>query len=219
MASTTATQHSLPPTTYEPRKPVPVKKTSTAQRIVLSDLTPNNIGQLRMINSVLFPVRFSEKWYKDVLSVDSSQVCKFALFNDIPVANVCCRFDRDDQKGTVKVYIMTLGCLAPYRRLGIASKLLNHVLDVAGPGKTVHLIDKTASVPSPVKNKEGKDIVQEPIKEAKAVDSIFLHVQTGNDEAKAFYEKHGFTEVEMLPEYYKIGIEPRSAWLLEKMTD
>jgi hypothetical protein len=45
-----------------------------------------------------------------------------ALFNDIPVGNVCCKFEKED-KDTVKLYIMTLGCLAPYRRLGIATKV------------------------------------------------------------------------------------------------
>lgn len=45
-----------------------------------------------------------------------------ALFNDIPVANVCCRFEHDG-RDSVKLYIMTLGTLAPYRSLGIATKV------------------------------------------------------------------------------------------------
>lgn len=46
-------------------------------RIDLADLTRNNIGQLRKLNSALFPVRFSERWYKDVLEEDVKQVCKY----------------------------------------------------------------------------------------------------------------------------------------------
>jgi hypothetical protein len=94
-----------------------------------------------------------------------------------------------------------------------------HVLEVAGPGQNVSLLDFDAPAPKPKKNKDGKDIPQDPIKKTVTVTSVFLHVQTGNEEAKAFYEKLGFKETAMLPEYYKIGIQPRSAWLLEKKAE
>lgn len=38
-------------------------------RIALGELNPNNVGQLRKLNSVLFPVHYSDKFYKEVLDV------------------------------------------------------------------------------------------------------------------------------------------------------
>lgn len=40
-----------------------------------------------------------------------------AYYNDIVVGAVCCRVDTSDNAR--RLYIMTLGCLAPYRRHGI----------------------------------------------------------------------------------------------------
>lgn len=44
-----------------------------------------------------------------------------AYFCDVPVGAVCCRFEDDTTNNTTthKLYIMTLGVLAPYRQLGI----------------------------------------------------------------------------------------------------
>lgn len=45
-----------------------------------------------------------------------------AYYNDIVVGAVCCRVDKSDNSR--RLYIMTLGCLAPYRRLGIGKTIL-----------------------------------------------------------------------------------------------
>ncbi len=50
-----------------------------------------------------------------------------AYYNDIIVGAVCCRIDVID--GQRRLYIMTLGCLAPYRGRGIGTKMLEHVLN------------------------------------------------------------------------------------------
>jgi hypothetical protein len=41
-----------------------------------------------------------------------------AYYNDICVGSIACRLEKKDG-GSVRLYIMTLGVLAPYRRLGI----------------------------------------------------------------------------------------------------
>ncbi|XP_076030595.1 putative N-acetyltransferase san isoform X2 [Oratosquilla oratoria] len=61
-----------------------------------------------------------------------------AYYNDIVVGAVCCRVNVTD--GQRKLYIMTLGCLAPYRRLGIGTKMLQHVLNYVEKDGNFHSI-------------------------------------------------------------------------------
>lgn len=85
---------------------------------------------------------------------------------------------------------MTLGCLASYRRLGIGTKMVEHVL---------------AYVES--KNEKCQD-------DQKFV-SIFLHVQVNNEDAIEFYKRFGFEIVETRKNYYK-RIDPPDAHVLSK---
>lgn len=66
---------SLPPTSYQPRAAAPLES-SSSRNIDLANLTPNNIGQLRKLNSVLLPVRYSEQFYKDALKPERRDICK-----------------------------------------------------------------------------------------------------------------------------------------------
>lgn len=47
-----------------------------------------------------------------------------AYFNDLVVGGVCCRVEVDGEQK--RLYIMTLGVLAPYRRYGIGMDLKKH---------------------------------------------------------------------------------------------
>jgi hypothetical protein len=42
---------------------------SSSRTITLDDLTAQNIGLLKKLNAVLFPVPYSEKFYKESLNV------------------------------------------------------------------------------------------------------------------------------------------------------
>lgn len=99
---------------------------STYSRIDLGDVTPHNLKLLKKVNAVVFPVMYHDKFYKDVL--EAGPWAKLAYYNDIVVGAVCCRLDTDAKTGSRKLYIMTLGCLAQYRRLGIGTTMLEHVL-------------------------------------------------------------------------------------------
>lgn len=100
-------------------------------QIDLGEVTQHNIKVLKKINQVVFPVVYHDNFYKDVL--EAGELAKLAFYNDIVVGAVCCRNDTSTSAtgdSTRKLYIMTLGCLAPYRRLGIGSVMVEHVMDI-----------------------------------------------------------------------------------------
>lgn len=153
----------------------------------------------------------------------------------MPVGNLCCRYEyswpsdsSDSTVPTVNIYIMTLGVLAPYRRLGIAKKLISHLITVAGPGTDLDLPNPDPAVAAKEKaakqdnkktnDKAGSTTAAKPPRPTKKfrVESLYLHVQTTNAEARDFYKAQGFTEEETIEEYYRKGVEPRSAVLLVK---
>ncbi|KZT26750.1 acyl-CoA N-acyltransferase [Neolentinus lepideus HHB14362 ss-1] len=146
--------------------------TTTTSKVSFASLTPNNLGTVRKLNTVLFPIKYSDKFYRDILAPELEDFCKLIYYNDIPVGIICCRLENQSD-GTVKLYIMTMGVLAPYRSLGLGSKGLEAILSAAAA------------------NSKPK------------ISHVHLHVQISNTEAKRFYERHGFTEVRVHENYYK----------------
>ncbi|KAF9278348.1 N-alpha-acetyltransferase 50 [Mortierella antarctica] len=160
-------------------------KNNAAFRMSLGDITPNNVGQLKRLNVVLFPVVYAPSFYKEILEV--GEFAKIIYFNDVCVGGVCCRKETVAGSATQNLYIATLGVLAPYRRLGLGSKLLNHILEMATEASTTPKVSK-----------------------------IYLHVQVGNEEALEFYKKHGFEVAEKCENYYP-QFEVKDAYKLEKV--
>lgn len=80
------------------------------------------------MNSVLFPIKYSEKFYSDILLPDVEDFCKLSVYkyvfprlsaktitpavyyNDIPVGTICCRIET--KNGTSHLYLLTMGVLA-----------------------------------------------------------------------------------------------------------
>lgn len=189
---------------------VPLPANAEKCKCRFANVTKDNIGQLRRMNFDLFPVRYNDKFYGDILAKADTQLIRLAYHSDFLVGSVCCRLENyktvepteteskskrkekkkdkeeDAEKPMKRLYIMTLGVLNAYRRYGIGTRLLNHVIQYA--------------------------------RESDKVDEIFLHVQVSNTVALKFYERFGFKVVSTIKNYYK-RIEPSDCFLVTRRFD
>ncbi|KDN47221.1 hypothetical protein RSAG8_03700, partial [Rhizoctonia solani AG-8 WAC10335] len=196
------------PATISTRKP-----TRPVARISLASLTPNNLGTLRKLNSVLFPIRYSEKFYREVLEPELDEFCKLIYYNDVPVGAVCSRVEKGQRQGEACVYIMTMGVLAPYRGLGLGSVALKQVFKAAAKYNG-SIGDKLPIGTPPSSTTWTFNSLN------RKITSFYLHVHVPNTDARTFYERFGFVERERIVGYYrKLGSSDgpeRDAWALER---
>eukprot|EP01033_Poteriospumella_lacustris_P006940 gene6940-5003_t len=154
----------------------------SGSKVEIGAITPANLQQLRVLNVATLPVRYSDKFYNELLDIYDRDYLQFAFVNGFVVGGVCARIeDHPEMASKKRLYIMTLNVLAPYRRNGIASKLLDHIVKLAEKDENIQ--------------------------------DIYLHVQTSNQVAKSFYERHNFEDKGIINDYYK-RIDPPHCFLL-----
>ncbi|KZT50862.1 acyl-CoA N-acyltransferase [Calocera cornea HHB12733] len=178
MTSDTLTTH-LSPTPAADAVPIqrvarsPEWKQPGPARITTASLTKNNIGTVKRINQVVFPISYSAKFYDESLAPDLDEFNRLVYYNDVPVACVCCRFDKTPGSDSAKLYIATMAVLAAYRSLTIGKQTLALVLHAAASHK------------------------------APRISHVYVHVQVSNTDARKFYEREGFTVAAEVKGYYK----------------
>jgi ribosomal protein S18 acetylase RimI-like enzyme len=92
-------------------------------QVDLVKLTPQNLGQLRLLNQHCFPIAYRESFYQQLLA--ATELARLAYFADCLVGAIGCKVE------SKRMYVMTLGVLEKYRRFGFATQLLDWVIGQA----------------------------------------------------------------------------------------
>ena len=146
-----------------------------------------------------------------------------AYYNDILIGAIACRLEAKGD-GKAKLYIMTLGVLAPYRDLGVGEShcwLGNY--SVTSCWSSILSTSREKKWTNSLFSfhwcyRKGTYLLEHSLRvvsEDPNIEEAYLHVQTNNEGAIRFYVKHGFTIKEMIPNYYK-RIEPPDCYILHK---
>ncbi|ESO06678.1 hypothetical protein HELRODRAFT_64313 [Helobdella robusta] len=157
------------------------------QQIQLRYLCPDDLLEVKQLCADWFPIQYPESWYTDILtnprfySLAATINLKIIgmIVSEVKPKIRCNREDSDIlaayyPSNTLVAYILSLGVVKQYRRLGIASLLLDNLLSY---------------------------LTSEDLNDCKVV---YLHVLTTNSIAIRFYEKRNFTIHASLPYYYSI---------------
>jgi hypothetical protein len=54
-------------------------KKALSSKVTFASLTQNNLGTVRKLNSVLFPIKYSEKFYSEILLPEVEDFCKLSV--------------------------------------------------------------------------------------------------------------------------------------------
>ncbi|KAJ1856960.1 hypothetical protein LPJ57_007160 [Coemansia sp. RSA 486] len=132
---------------------IEIQPTESGHQVQLQTVDAITLPKVRNLNSVLFPVHYSGAFYRSLLL--PGQFAQLAFYNKLCVGTIACRkqplgfaeapvsaatnYHAPEPKYH-EVYMMTLGVLAPYRRLGIGRLLLRNAIEFASKDPTVRRV-------------------------------------------------------------------------------
>ncbi|EMG48665.1 naa50 N-alpha-acetyltransferase 50 [Candida maltosa Xu316] len=152
--------------------------------VALDDLTVNNIGVFKKINEVTLPIKYPEGWYNQTLK-SSSTIVKLAYYSELPVGAIKARTFHNNHNLKFNDFINSSEIL---------SKTPNSVY-----------IESFAVLKAYRNLGIGKKLLNYLIEETKKkfIHEIIIHVHVTNEDSISWYKKQGFTQGELVKDYYK----------------
>ena len=75
-----------------------LKTTKKKRAFELGEVNAANILQLKVLNTATLPVRYSDKFYRDLLDNYTNKYMKFAFWNGFVVGGICARVENNSEK-------------------------------------------------------------------------------------------------------------------------
>ncbi|RHY14624.1 hypothetical protein DYB25_002188 [Aphanomyces astaci] len=175
--------------------------------IEFGPITTQNVGVLRVLNQVIFPVRYTDSFYTDIVSTPR-ELSKFGTStrsHHRPSFIVATVHRLPTPDGLDRVYIMTLGVLEPYRKLKLGESIHDRRHVPRFMGRLMRGLHTGGAL---------LDSVLAHC-ERTHMDHIYLHVQTSNADAIRFYTTHGFRITQTIYNYYR-NISPPDCYILAR---
>lgn len=168
----------------------------------------HHIQPLRRINALLLPIPYPDAFYHAITSPPSPSIPISLPFSRVVtytpdsnsepkvIGSLICRTDPSPPSSpyaqppanTYSIYLQSLTLLSPYRTLGLATALLNSVIESA----------TSSRMPIGVR-----------------IEGLYAHVWVDNQEALEWYTKRGFEKGELVEGYYR-RLRPQDAFVFRR---
>ncbi|RNF21911.1 acetyltransferase [Trypanosoma conorhini] len=89
---------------------------------------PRVVERVRVLDQYCLAVKYSDSYYDTYVRPCTHQYNQVAFYYDMLVGSCTCRLESTSKENEYSLYVMTIAVLAPYRRLGIGSRLLDTIL-------------------------------------------------------------------------------------------
>lgn len=174
--------------------------------ITITSIQTSHLPALTRLTSTLLPIKYPSTFYTSIVSDPiASTFSRVALYTPVssstspPISNpigwIRCSLEPYPEATSPpspvtpiynQIYIKTLCLLAPYRRMGVATALLDCILE-----------------PDHVLREHN-------------IQFVFAHVWEQNEEALEWYEKRGFLREGGRVDGYYTKLRPQGAWIMRK---
>ncbi|KAH9598978.1 GNAT domain [Trypanosoma melophagium] len=107
---------------------------------------PRVVERIRILDQYCLAVKYQDQYYDKYVRPCPHQYNQLAFYHDVLVGSCTCRLEQTDNDEELRLYVMTIVVLEPYRHIGIGSHLLSKILKNVAEETKVRIREVTLHV-------------------------------------------------------------------------